>query len=185
MVLSLSGDAARLDMKVSVNPLPEPVVLSILHRAKNPRSVLLIDDRQKAYSEVSLMEAGKLAGGTEKSKYTVKVLGKGDVLGFASTHVTLSRDKEFVDAWIAVDLKDAFAVLKTLQEANPQVGEAALFRALAESGHAGLPMRCTVIREGQRVTTEVVKVERKALAAALFETPKGYRRMDPGTAGPH
>lgn len=184
LALSLSGEAARLDMKVSVDPLPVPVTLSILHQGKDMRNVILIDDMQRAYSEVSLAEAGKLTQGTGKSRYTVKVLGQGKILGYAATHVTLSRDKEFVDAWIAGELKDAFAVLRTLQEANPQVGEAALFQALEEAGHGGLPMRFTVIREGQKVTTEVMKIERKALPASLFETPKGYRRTEYGAKNP-
>lgn len=184
LALSLAGEAARLDMKVTVDPLPVPVALSILHRGKDARNVILIDDMRQAYSEVSLAEAGQLTQGSATTKYTVKVLGQGKILGYRSTHITLSRDKEFVDAWIAADLKDAFAVLRTLQEANPQVGEAALFRALEEAGHGGLPMRFTVIREGQKVTTEVMKIERKAMPASLFETPKGYRRMEYGAKSP-
>jgi len=113
----------------------------------------------------------------------VKVLGQEKILGFACSHVTLTRDKELIDAWITKDMPDVYAVLKRLQEANPEIGEAALFKALEETGNAGLPMRCIVVKDGQRVTTEVRKVERKTLPASLFAIPKDYTRTEGGGAG--
>lgn len=178
MALSLTGGDARLDMKVKVAPLPEPVSLAILHRAKSPRQVALLDDARRTWSEVDLAEAGAAAAADGKGPYAVKLLGKGEHLGYPCDHVTLTRDREFVDAWIAPGFKDAFAALRTLQEANPQVGEAGIFRALEKAGHAGLPMRLTVIREGQRVSTEVVRLDRGAVPAARFEVPAGYKRLE-------
>lgn len=178
MALSLAGGDARLDMKVQVAPLPEPVSLAIVHRAKSPRQVALLDDVRRTWSEVSLAEAGKAAAADGKGPYAVKILGKGEHLGHPCDHVTLTRDREFVDAWIAPGFRDAFAALRTLQEANPQVGEAGLFAALEKSGHTGLPMRLTVIREGQRVSTEVVKLDRGAVPASRFDIPAGYRRLE-------
>ena len=77
---------------------------------------------------------------------------------------------------------EVYAVLRKLQNVNPQIGEAALFQALDESGHAGLPLNCIVIRDGQRVTTEVKKIERRSLPASVFLIPKNYVRTE-GAAG--
>jgi hypothetical protein len=182
MTLSIAPEAARLDLEVAVDGMPAPVALAVLHRSGAPGKAHLIDDRARAYSEVDLAEAAKAAARDERGAYAVKKLGEGTLLGHPCVHLKLTRGKEFVDAWVAPGLKDAFAALKTVQEANPQVGEGGLFRALEESGHAGLPMRSTVIREGQRVVTEVTRVERKALPAARFEIPAGYREAEGGAA---
>ncbi len=177
--LYLAGDMAKLDMQVTVNPLPEPIRMSVLMDSKQPKTVWLINDRLKTYSPVDLTAAIGLAE-EGKGVFQAKVLGQENLLGYPTTHVTLARDKELIDAWVTSELPDVYSVLKRLQEANPQIGEAALFHALEATGHAGLPMRCVVIRDGQRVTTEVKKVERKTLAAGLFSVPKDYQRMEGG-----
>ena len=182
MSLSLGHGSTRLDFEVAVDGMPAPVALAVLHRAGSPGKALLIDDRAKAYSEVDLAEAAEAASGDGRGAYRVRKIGEGTHLGYPCVRLKLTRGKEFVDAWVAPGLKDAFAALRTVQEANPQLGEGGLFRALEESGHAGLPMRSTVIREGQRVVTEVVGVERKALPAARFELPAGYRKAEGGAS---
>jgi Domain of unknown function (DUF4412) len=177
--LSLAGDMAKLDMKIRVGGLPEPIPMSVLLDAKSPKTATLLSDRTKSFSILNLPEAKhseeefKGAG-----KFKVKVHGQEKLLGFLCSHVTLQRDGEMIDAWITKEMPDVYQVLKKLQEANPQIGEPELFQALEAAGHAGLPMRCIVIRDGQRVTTEVKKVERRALAPAVFVIPKDYVRSE-------
>ena len=182
--LSLSGDMAKLDMQLTIAPLPEPIRLCVLMDAKTPKTAYLVSDRTKTYSSINLTNADNPSAAEEKKgKYKAKVLGQEKILEFVCTHVTLTRDKDLIDAWITKDMPDVYAVLKKLQEANPQIGEAALFRALEATGNAGVPMRCIVVHDGQRVTTEVKKVERRALPPALFAIPKDYVRNQVGSAG--
>lgn len=180
--LSLSGDLAKLDMLMTVNPLPTPIKLAVLLDAKSPKTAYLVSDMTRTYSSINLAEAAPSQDAKARGKFRVKQMGQEKILGFACTHVTLSRDKELIDAWITKDMPDVYAVLKRLQEANPEIGEAELFKALEETGNAGLPMRCIVVRDGQRVTTEVRKVEKKALAPSLFAIPKDYTRTEGGGA---
>jgi hypothetical protein len=177
------GRNARLDMKVLVNPLPEPLLMSFLFKGESPKKVFLVNDQAKTYSEVALDTADSPMPSVGKGKYQVKILGKGKILGYTCTHLTLTRDKDWVDAWISKDVGDLFWILKRLQEANPQIGEAEMFKALEESDQRGMPMRYTVVREGQRVTTYVTKIEKKAHPASLFAIPKEYRRTEGGGAG--
>jgi Domain of unknown function (DUF4412) len=182
--LSLSGDMAKLDMQIKVGPLPEPIRLAVIMDAKTPKTAYMLSERTKTFSSINLAEAGKRADDDKaKAKYKVKILGQEKILGFVCSHLTLTREGELIDAWITQEMPDVYVVLKKLQEANPQIGEPGLFRALEETGNAGLPMRCIVVRDGQRVTTEVKKVDRRTLAASLFAIPKDYVRTEGGAVG--
>ena len=185
--ISLSGDMAKLDMQLTVNPLPEPIRLGVLIDAKTPKTAYLLSEMTKSYSSLDLTDAGEppvkeLEKSKNKNQYKVKILGQKKILGLLCTHVTLMRDKDLIDAWVTKEMPEVYAVLRKLQNVNPQIGEAALFQALDESGHAGLPLNCIVIRDGQRVTTEVKKIERRSLPASVFLIPKNYVRTE-GAAG--
>ncbi|MDB5051820.1 MAG: hypothetical protein JWO30_4891 [Fibrobacteres bacterium] len=173
-----SGDRAKLDMKLLVNPLPAPIQLGVLLDPKQPDFLFLVNDNLRTYSSIAVAATAPVSDTAFAGKYTLKVLGKEKLLGYECTHLTLTRHRELVDAWISQDFPDVYAVLKKLQEANPQFGQAAAFRALEDAGKAGLPMRCIVVRDGERVTTEVRRIERKALPAALFTVPREYKKSD-------
>jgi hypothetical protein len=180
--LWMAGERAKLDMALTLNPLPTPLRMGVLLDVKEPRKATLINDAMKTYSVIDLAEAATgvdSAGG----KYVLKEVGQEKMLGYAVSHVTLSRPKELVDAWITPDLPDVYRVLRKLQQANPQYGAAEAFRALDAAGKAGLPMRCIVVRDGQRVTTEVRKIERRTVPASWFAVPAGYVQSDLAGAG--
>jgi len=179
--LWMAGERAKLDMAITMNPLPAPLQMSVLLDAKEPRKATLISDGMKTYSVIDLADAAGAdsAGG----KYTLKEMGKEKVLGYLCNHVTLKRPRELVDAWVTQELPDVYRVLRKLQQANPQFGAADAFRALDAAGKAGLPMRCIVVRDGQRVTTEVRKIERRTVPASLFTVPAGYAQSDLAGAG--
>lgn len=182
--LSKAGDRAKLDMKLIMNPMPLPIQLGVILDPKQPKYLFLVNDNLKTYSPIELTPQAPVSDTATAGRYTLKVLGQEKLLGYPCTHLTLTRHRELVDAWISQDFPDVYAVLKKLQEANPQFGQAAAFRALEDAGKAGLPMRCIVVRDGERVTTEVRRVERKALPAALFTVPMDYKKSDlTGAAG--
>jgi hypothetical protein len=174
--LWMAGDRAKLDMALTMNPLPAPLRMAVILDAKDPRKATLVNDAMKAYSVIDLADAA--AADSAGGPYAIKVVGKEKILGYAATHVTLTRPKELVDAWITQELPDAYRVLRKLQQANPQFGAADAFRALDAAGKAGLPLRCIVVRDGQRVTTEVRKIERRTVPASTFAVPADYRQSD-------
>jgi hypothetical protein len=180
--LWMAGERARLDMALTLNPLPTPLRMGVLLDAKEPRKATLINDAMRTFSVIDLAET---AAGPDSAggKYALKEVGKEKMLGYAVSHVTLTRPKELVDAWITQDLPDVYRVLRKLQQANPQYGAADAFRALDAAGKAGLPMRCIVVRDGQRVTTEVKKIERRTVPASWFAVPAGYGQADLSGAG--
>jgi Domain of unknown function (DUF4412) len=166
-----------------VNPLPAPIQLGVLLDPKQPDVLFLVNDNLRTYSSIDVTPKSPVAESDALGKYTIKVLGQEKLLGYACTHVILTRNKELVDAWITQAFPEVYAVLKKLQAANPQFGQAAAFRALEAAGQAGLPMRCIVVRDGQRVTTEVRKIERKTLPATTFVVPGDYQRSELAAAG--
>jgi hypothetical protein len=177
--LSKAGERAKLDVKLLISPMPAPIELGVLLDPKQPNTLFLVNDNLRTYSSIDLAGAAPVPDPAANGKYTLKVLGTEKILGYACTHLTLTRPKELVDAWISKDFPDVHAVLKKLQKANPQFGQAEAFRALEAAGHAGLPMRCIVVRDGQRVTMEVKAIERKAVPAAAFTVPADYSRSEP------
>lgn len=180
--LAIAGQRSRLDMKLNVNPLPQPIQLSVLLDAKTPKHMWLVNDPQKTYSTVSL--AAQAAPDTAiAEKYVLKVLGKEKILGYNCTHLTLTRHREFIDAWITQDLPDVYGVLRRLQEANPQFGDLSAFQALEAAGKAGLPMKMIVVRDGQRVNTEVKRIEKKKMPPTLFAVPADYKKTEGGMGG--
>ena len=182
--LYMAGDRARLDMSMLVNPLPAPVKLGVLLDAKTPKVVWLVNDNLKTYSYLNLADSPPAVDPASAGKYAIKVLGQEKLLGYPCTHLALTRTHELVDAWITQDLPEAYAVLKKLQEANPQYGDLSIFQALEGAGKSGLPLKYIVVRDGQRVTMEIKRTERKALPAALFTVPADYKKTEtPGAAG--
>lgn len=179
--LWMAGERAKLDMAITMNPLPTPLRMAVLLDAKEPRKATLVNDAMKSYSVIDLTDAtgADSAGG----KYTLKEVGKEKLLGYTCTHITLTRPRELVDAWVTQELPDVYRVLRKLQQANPQFGAADAFRALDAAGKSGLPMRCIVVRDGQRVTTEVRKIERRNVPASMFTVPQGYAQSDLAGAG--
>jgi hypothetical protein len=182
--LSKAGERAKLDVKLLVSPMPAPIELGVLLDPKQPNTLFLVNDNLRTYSSIDLAGAAPAPDPAASGKYAIKVLGTEKILGYACTHVTLTRPKELVDAWISKDFPDVHAVLKKLQKANPQFSQAEAFRALEAAGHGGLPMRCIVVRDGQRVSMEVKSIERKAVPAAAFTVPMDYSRSElAGAAG--
>ncbi len=180
--LYMAGDRAKLDMSMQVSPLPQPIKMGVLLDARKPKDVWLVNDNLKTYSYLSLSDAPPVPDAA--GKYAIKVLGQEKLLGYVCTHLTLTRPHELVDAWITRDLPDVYAVLKKLQEANPQYGDLSIFQALEGAGKAGLPLKYIVVRDGQRVTMEIRRTERKALPAAMFTVPVSYKKTeDAGAAG--
>jgi hypothetical protein len=179
--LWMAGERAKLDLAITMNPLPAPLRMAVLLDAKEPRKATLVNDAAKSYSVIDLADAP--AADSSGGKYTLKEVGKEKLLGYACTHLTLTRPHELVDAWVTQELPDVYAVLRKLQQANPQFGAADAFRALDRAGKAGLPMRCIVVRDGQRVTTEVRKIERRTVPTSMFSVPPGYAQSDLAGAG--
>ncbi|MEO6096855.1 MAG: DUF4412 domain-containing protein [Fibrobacteria bacterium] len=182
--LYMAGERAKLDMSLQVAPLPSPIKLGVLLDSKTPKVVWIVNDNLKTYSYLNLEDSPLPLDTASAGKYVIKVLGKEKRLGYECTHLTLTRRHELVDAWITQDLPDVYAVLKKLQEANPQYGDLSIFQALEGAGKSGLPLKYIVVREGQRVTMEIRKIERKALPGALFTIPMDYKKTDgAGAAG--
>jgi hypothetical protein len=175
--LSMAGERARLDMSLSMDPLPAPMRMAVLIDAKRPRKAVLLNDALKVYSEIDLADI-PAAPDSSEGRYAVKELGKEKLLGYTCTHITLKRTGELVDAWITPELPEVSRVLDKIRRANPQFGAEQAFRTLEAAGKGGLPMRCIVVRDGQRVTTEVRKIERRAVPESLFEVPAGYAKSD-------
>jgi len=180
LTLRMAGDRARLDMRLTVAPLPEPIRMSVLIDAKTPRTVFLVNDRLKTFSAITQPEA---PAASAAGKPALKELGRGKILGYNSVHLTLTSPGESIDAWITPELPDVYRVLKRLQEANPQIGNAGAFRALEAAGKSGMPMRLTVIQDGRKAAMEVKKIERRAQPASLFAVPMDYKRTEFGAGG--
>ena len=87
----MSGDRAKLDMSMLVSPLPGPIKIGVLLDAKTPKMVWLVNDNLKTYSYLNLADPPAAPDTSAAGKYVIKELGKQTLLGYACTHLTLSR----------------------------------------------------------------------------------------------
>lgn len=174
MRLLVGADKAELQVDAFVGALQKPLRVDIVQDAKAPDSLIVIDHGSKTFAKVSAAAAARLSA-ADSTKYRVKALGREKILGVDCEHVALTRDRELVDACIAPEMRDVYGALRRLQAAgDARVGQGEIFRALEAAGRTGLPMRCTVIREGRKVTLSVRKVERRAVPDSEFAPPKDY-----------
>lgn len=114
----------------------------------------------------------------------VKKLGKEIIAGFATEHVQVHEiaSRTLVDLWLTrdIELPDMFTLV-----APDQAPDAVVQDALKRRGLNGYPMKSVTVEAGHTVTVETVRVERKKLAAELFEIPKTYVKADaPPTTEP-
>ena len=55
--LWMAGERAKLDMSITMSPLPAPLQMGVLLDAKEPRKATLISDGAKTYSVIDLADA--------------------------------------------------------------------------------------------------------------------------------
>jgi hypothetical protein len=159
-----------------------PFQTTMVLKFSNPDVVYLLNDTAKTYSEINIKEAGDAGKNRPEKEYTVKKLGKETVAGYACEHLLLTaRDGGETEVWTTKALVD-LAIFHEYMRRNRQSADIlGAMKALKEAGAEGFIAK--MITRDQKtgapaVTLELVKAEKRAVAASMFEIPAGYKKQD-------
>jgi Domain of unknown function (DUF4412) len=189
MSVAVAAAGIRSEMNMKLGAMEVKMVM--LQKNANPDLIYQINDGDKTYSEIDLAKVRELAGQQAASpQYSVQTLGEETLLGYPTKHV-LVKEKGAdgsagitTELWTAKDLLDYETFSKLQARRGKAAGQEALVKALKDAGADGLPLKSiATMPDGAKVTMEVVKVDKKSLAASTFEIPVGYTKTEGGLMG--
>jgi outer membrane lipoprotein-sorting protein len=182
--VAVSKAGARNEMNLQAGGMKMQVVMLFKNDTSNV--VYRLDEANKTYSEIDLTKLQELAGrAAQNENYTVKKLGEEKILDYKTQHVLATGKESKIELWTAKDLLD-YATFNRLQGAqgNRMGGGDQLQKALKDAGADGIPLKMvTTMNDGATVTMEVVKAEKKALPASLFQIPPDFKKSTGGMMG--
>ena len=188
MNVGVAKAGTRCEMNMKMGEMGVKMVM--LQRTDTPNTLYHIVDANKTYSEIDLSKAQEMAGQRPDSKqYTVEKLGQETILGYKTQHVLVKEknpggEGTTTEMWTAKELLDYATFSKMQARQGKGGGEEALLKALKDAGADGVPLKSTTTTaDGTKVTMEVVKVDKKSLAASTFEIPAGYSKSEGGMMG--
>ena len=168
-----AGSRMEMDMKAGMGAFK----MTTLVLAARPGFAYLLNESAKTYVEIDTAKNEKPTAASSE-RFTVKKLGREKVSGFDCVHVGLTSDKgDEYEIWSTRDLGSAadywLSQRSAAQDRTPMV------RALREGGADGWPLKFLHRSGGVSTSWEVIRVERKAVPASLFDLA-GYKKSEDG-----
>ena len=178
----ISSVGTRTEVEAKVPQMGElPVKMTMIMKFSNPDVVYMLNDAAKTYAEINVKDIGDPAKNRPDKEYTVKKLGKEKVASYVCEHLLLTaQDGRETEVWTTQDLVD-LAVFREYMQRNRQGADLqGIMKALKDAGAEGFVAKM-ISRDktgAPAVTLELVKAEKRALAASLFEIPAGYTKQE-------
>jgi hypothetical protein len=157
---------------------PAGFKMVMIQKLAQPNVVYSINDEQKTYAVIDTKKMREGLPKDKEPKYAVKRIGSDSVSGYGCEKVLITNDKaptQETEACIAKDILGSSAWYQAMS--RNQDGSASMFKAMKDAGVEGFPVRMVMREKGKsepNATMEIVKVEKRALPASLFEIPPGY-----------
>jgi Spy/CpxP family protein refolding chaperone len=147
-----------------------------------PGIAYTLNEAKKTYSEVNTAQAAaETPERTGTEKFVAKKLASERVAGFDCVHVLLKGDKgtEF-EVWSTREIGSAADYWANQQ--SSKASKSSLARALREGSADGWPVKWVERGSGEGVTTtwELVKADRKAVPASVFDLSRYTKGKDEG-----
>lgn len=182
--VSKAGARSELDLQTA----RMPVKMATLMKFSNPDIMYMINDAQKAYTEMDLKkireQTSKMPGSRGKDTWNVKKLGRETVNGYSCEHVLLTHGdepKSEQEWWTSKDIAGlSYESMRGLLRRGNQSDEG-MMKALRDANADGFVVKMVVREKGNPTpisTMELTKAERKSLPASLFEIPAGYTKQE-------
>ena len=177
----ISSVGTRTEVEAKVPQMGEmPITLTMIMKFNNPDVVYMLNDATKAYVEINMKDVGDPAKNRPDKEYTVKKLGKEKVAGYTCEHLLLTaQDGTEAEVWSTRDLVD-LGVFRDYMQRNRQGAELRGIMKALKQADAGDFIARMISRDktgAPAVTLELVKAEKRAVAASLFEIPAGYKKQ--------
>lgn len=155
--------------------------MTTLAKKDNPDVFYILNDKAKTYSE---MKRSASTGGTheDNTNYTVKKVGNETINSYKCVHAIVTSDKGTTeDIWTTKDIPDYGKYSEALSN-NKQMSSSKHQKALKDAGCEGFPVKMVRKgKDGEDMTMELLKMEKKSYSKSDFEIPSGYTKS--GGAG--
>ena len=167
------GNRTEIDTKMG--QMPAPMHMIVISKKSNPNIVTQVNEAGKTYTEMDVTKNKN----NDKTTYTVKKVGDETVNGYKCVHVILTNSRgEVEDLWSSKDVAD-YEMYHEANKNNPRSGSSEnQLKALKEVGAEGFPVRIITKRQEAKITMDLVKVEKKAIPASMFDVPADYKKQE-------
>jgi len=158
-----------------------PMQMTLVMKFSNPDVVYLLNDVAKTYTEFNVKDAADVTKNRPEKTYTIKKLGKGTVAGYACEHLLLiANDGGETEVWMSKELVDLAAFREYMRRNRQSAEVLGMMKALKEAGVEGFLAKM-ISRDPKTgepaMTMELVKAEKRPVAASMFEIPAGYKKQ--------
>ena len=165
----------RSEMNMNVPGAPAGLGNIVMLTLKNSaNTVYMLNEKEKTYSEFNSSGEDEDMKDFPQSEYEVTLVGKEKVNNFNCTHVRVKRkgSTHETEMWTSTDLIGYadFAQVKT-----KFTGKTNMYKALAEKGAVGFPVRIKSSDHGHDVQIDLVKAEKRNNPSSLFSLT-GYTK---------
>ena len=181
MDLSKSGFRMEYVMPTGSTKRGEPgeIKMTMLAQLPNPEKVYLINDEKKTYSVWDTKSGRETKKGREK--YEVEKLGSDTVAGYSCQNARLTSSKGNVfDVCVTRELGTSSDWIAAAMNRNDP-DALSWVQALKENGIEGFPIRWSIRSRGSKqpaTVMELTRAQKKAIPAAMFQVPTGYKQTD-------
>jgi Domain of unknown function (DUF4412) len=178
--LSSVGSRTAVEARV-VQMAGIPVRMTLVMQFSHPDVVYFLNDVTKTYTEFHVQDAADVTTKRPEKTYTITKLGMGTVAGYACAHLLLTaNDGGETEVWTSKELVDLTPFRAYMRRHRQSAEVLGMMQALKQAGVEGFIAK--LIRRDRQtgapaMTVEVVKAEKRPVAASLFAIPAGYTKQ--------
>jgi hypothetical protein len=163
---------------------PSEIKMTMLAALPNPDKVYLVNDENKTFS-VWETKPARENDASAKDTYKVEKLGSERIAGYPcqNARVTSSKGNDF-DVCVTREFGPSADWIAAMNRNDPE--SLSWLKALRAQGVEGFPIRWSVRAKKAAEPTsvmELVRAQKKTLAASLFKVPAGYKQTDFAVGG--
>ena len=173
-----SAGNSRVEMQMNIPQMPAAgFSRTSIVKSDKPLTVYALNEKNKTYTTTEVKQDPTTSTNTNES--SVKIVGKEKVGIYncihaivAATRTTGTQSNEF---WTTTEITDYEKFAKNAGE-NKFMGTGSEYAALVKAGAAGFIVKSlTKDPRGGEFTMELVKIEKKEIAASTFQIPTDYK----------
>ncbi|MFL5765449.1 MAG: DUF4412 domain-containing protein [Bacteroidia bacterium] len=166
-----SGGNSRVEMTMNIPQMPGGGFnRTSIVKSEEPLKSYQLDDKSKTYTVVTAPAPSKESA----DEYTVKVIGKDKVAGYGCIHVQVTKKGEVSEYWTTKEIAEYEQYAG--KGDNKYMGSSSMYEALKKQNADGFIIKSYMKDpRGGDFTMELVKIEKKELAKALFTIPADYK----------
>ncbi len=178
----ISSVGARIEVEArALQTAGMPVQMTLVMKFSHPDIVYVLNDGAKTYTEFNVKDARDVTKKRPEKTYTITKVGRETVAGYACEHLLLTANNGGeTEVWTSKELVDLAAFREYMRRNRQSADVLGMMKALKEAGVEGFIAKM-ISRDPKTgepaITMELVKAEKRTVAASMFEIPAGYKKQ--------